>query len=154
MHRLWIPGPLPGLNEILEARILEGVRRARGKTGWTSGTYSEMKRKWGDMIRNLAEAYETPLYPEGAHLTYLIFEPNRRRDPSNVRCGAVKLIEDGLQEAGVLRNDGWKDVLDSREHLEVDPVAPGVAVFLRTDRVLEKHEAMEMENAQEKATTF
>ena len=124
--------------------MVEGIRRKQGKHGWVEGTYTEMKRSWGRLVRQMAEGYSLPLREE-VYMTYLIFEPNRRRDPSNVRAGAVKIIEDGLKGCA-LSNDGWRNILDSREFLAVDKEAPGVAVFLSDERVLERDEAMEMQN--------
>lgn len=38
-------------------------------------------------------------------IRYRFYEPDRRRDPSNIASMAVKVIEDALQECGVLPND-------------------------------------------------
>ncbi len=38
-----------------------------------------------------------------------------KRDPSNIAAAAAKFIEDGLIKAGVIENDGWKQVLRQRE---------------------------------------
>ncbi len=98
---LFIPGPLPGLNEIINAK-----GNTRGK--WNA--YSKMKKHWGGLIALLARAKGIETIPEGSRFYYRCVEPNRSRDPSNIIAGAVKLIEDGLQEAGILENDGWKHV--------------------------------------------
>jgi hypothetical protein len=44
-------------------------------------------------------------------LLYVFWEADRRRDPSNVVGGGVKIVEDALQAAGYMRGDGWGDVL-------------------------------------------
>ncbi len=41
--------------------------------------------------------------------TFTWFEPNARKDPDNI-SGGVKFIFDGMQKAGFLANDGWKNV--------------------------------------------
>lgn len=99
---LWVPGPLPGLNEIIAAK------RSRHK-GHADG-YSHMKKKWLQKVA--LAAHMAKLKPvEAARLFYEIREPNKRRDPSNFTSGAMKLIEDGLVAAGVLPGDGWRHVL-------------------------------------------
>lgn len=116
MIRLWIPGPLPGLNEIIDAKA-----RKRGK--WDA--YADMKRKWGGTIALLAQAQRLERIPDESVFTYLFIEPNRRRDPSNIVAGGVKLIEDALQEAGVLENDGWKSVAGIRAYWALADVNNG-----------------------------
>lgn len=101
----WVPGPLPGLNEVIDAAH---VTYGRGNTRFSE--YRKMKRSWGERIQ--AYALSQRLEPiESAEFHYLCVETSRRRDPSNITAGALKLIEDGLQDAGVLKNDGWSNVL-------------------------------------------
>lgn len=107
VSRLWVPGPLPGLNELVEARFVRARKTGRGGKQWNA--YSELKKKWEERIVVYAQAQRVPRI-ESAHFIYIIREPNRRRDPSNVAAAAQKLIEDGLQKCGVLENDGWKQV--------------------------------------------
>ncbi len=166
MQRLWIPGPLPGLNDIVEANKLEGVRRSSGK-GWKlrpgqfKGTYSEMKAMWKMDISHMAR--QQRIQPiDGKYFTYLCFEPHRRRDPSNVFGGAIKVIEDALQTCGtcggspccitacprpsrLLPGDGQKDVYEIRPHLVVRPGSPGVSVFVGSV-TLTKEQALLLDN--------
>jgi hypothetical protein len=59
--------------------------------------------------------------------SYLCVERDRKRDPSNVVAGAIKLIEDALQAAELLPNDGWAQVTAIAPFWDVgDP--PGVLV--------------------------
>jgi hypothetical protein len=105
MKRLFIPHVLPGLNEILDARKRKLVGAGRG-----GDMYNLMKSRWATVIKGLAHQQGFDVQ-EGGYFTYLFLEPNRRRDPSNIVAGGVKLIEDALQEAGLLGGDGWKHVL-------------------------------------------
>lgn len=147
VDRMWVPGPLPGFNELIAAATLQGRRVAAGKGGWTDGTYARLKGEWTEAVANIARG---TLKPRGGPVcvTLLILAPDRRHDPSNLRAAAVKLIEDGLVEAKIIGGDGWSYVLDGREFVDVDPEAPGVAVFLTPDRVLTREQAQEMRDAQ------
>jgi Holliday junction resolvase RusA-like endonuclease len=117
---LWIPGPLPGLNDVINAK--------RSRWGGQADGYSAMKKKWNQKIALAARA--AGLRPvEAAHFTYEIREVNKRRDPSNLVSAVLKLCEDGLQAAGVLTNDGWKQVLGYTVRWCVSP-NPGVMVVI------------------------
>lgn len=121
-QELWIPGPLPGLNELLDARMRTGLT----KNGKRWNAYSKLKKQWDQRVGMHARSQGfRPV--RSAQFEYVVREPNRRRDPSNIVSGAVKLIEDGLQEAGLLEGDGWKNVLSYRSSWEISD-EPGVLV--------------------------
>lgn len=141
MQRLWVPGPLPGMNEILEARMLEGMRRKAGNRGWTDGTYSEMKRAWAQKVHNAALVARMGEI-RGDCFSYLVLEPDRRRDPSNICFGAQKIIEDALQTCKLLENDGWKHVKAFSHQWGVDKKHPGTHVFIG-DVILDTNGAAE-----------
>ena len=134
-HTLWIPGVLPGLNEIIEAR-----RITRGR--WNK--YTDMKRAIGEEIQLLARAQKFGPITEPAYYTYLHLEKDRRRDPSNFTAGGQKLIEDGLQggvgRTAYIPGDGWKHVLGSQHHWRVDERGSGV--FLVVSDAVKEHGTM------------
>lgn len=103
--QLWIPGRLPGLNEI----ILASSKRS-GKYS----PYAKLKEQWGGTIALLAHAQNFPRLVGRHDFYYEFLEPNMRRDPSNFIAGGVKIIEDALQLAGLLDGDGWKNVASIR----------------------------------------
>lgn len=96
---LTIPARLPGLNEIIDAAAVNRF------------VYRKMKNKWGQTVMLLARAQGFPPITEPAHFEYEFGEPNRRRDPSNIAAGGIKIIEDALQDAELLPNDSWNWVL-------------------------------------------
>lgn len=53
-----------------------------------------------------------------------------RRDPDNI-AAAVKFIWDGLVEAGVIPNDGWKENGGWSNHFEVDKDNPRIEVVIK-----------------------
>ena len=57
------------------------------------------------------------------------YEKNKRRDPDNI-VSAKKFILDGLQEAGVIENDGWAQIAEFREAWHVDKDNPRIEVRL------------------------
>jgi hypothetical protein len=131
MAVLWVPGPLPGLNELIAA--------AKG-AGGTGRAYSRLKRQWTETVWALAKEaridkpgpFERPVL-----ITFEWVEKDRRRDPDNVAAGGRKLILDGLVEAGVLAGDGWRHIRAWNDRwVTVDEViggskGPGVGVTIQ-----------------------
>ncbi|MBW2675806.1 MAG: hypothetical protein JRD89_20765 [Deltaproteobacteria bacterium] len=77
---------------------------------------------------------------DAVYFTYFFMEPNKRRDPSNFTSGGIKIIEDALQSAGILKNDGWRNVLGISSYWTVDKDCPGVMLYM-TDFRLSEDEA-------------
>lgn len=131
MERLWIPGRLPGLNEIIEAC---GTR----KRNWNA--YTSMKREWGQRVSLFALAQGFKPGKKG-YFTYLFVEANRKRDPSNIVGGGVKIIEDALQECCLIEGDGWIQVKGIAPFWCKDADNPGVSVFWDEGSCLTEFEA-------------
>jgi len=110
IQRMTIPGRLPGLNEYTRAC------RAHPMAG------AKMKREAQDAVLWCARAARLRPHGGPVRVRYQFFEaPARKgarlRDKSNIASFAVKVIEDALVEAGILRDDDWATVLgDSREY--------------------------------------
>jgi hypothetical protein len=65
-----------------------------------------------DLIREMIAHFTTTKHEETqypVHMTYTWHRKNKRTDPSNVAWG-TKYVEDALQRAGVLRNDGPREI--------------------------------------------
>jgi hypothetical protein len=117
-QRLWVDGPLPGMNEMVDA--------AKG-AGGVGRHYARLKAAWTLKVK--AEARRQRILPVArACLTFEWAEANRRRDPDNV-AAAKKLVLDGLVAAGVLPKDGWKAVAGFRDIWAVS-ARPGVLVVI------------------------
>ncbi len=128
LRTLWVPGKFPSLNEIIDAKRTvftgTGKRRPDG--------YSKLKKAWTQTIRIHALQQRFQRVTTAAHFTYLCVEEDKRRDPSNVLAGAIKLLEDALQEAGLIDGDGWAHVRSIRSHWVVgEPV--GVMLGVDTE---------------------
>jgi len=102
-YRFTIPGRLPGLNEILDAKgdvyyVGNGKRRSR---------YTDMKKEEQDRVIKWLIAYKIPKNLDKISLEFFWYEPNRKRDPDNIRAGE-KFIWDALKQYGSIPNDNWK----------------------------------------------
>jgi len=117
---VWIPGPLPGQNEIIAA--------AKG-AGGRGYLYAKLKREWTERIAWLAKSARTPRMTGPVVLAFEWREASRRRDPDNFVGGGRKLVLDGLVQAGVLEDDGWKQVAGFTDTWKVAG-DPGVMVTL------------------------
>ncbi len=125
---LVIKGRVPALNELLDA---QGERWASGGT-----RYQKVKKHWAGLVTLFArtQAFNCK---HGGHFTYIFREPNRRRDPSNVIAGGIKIIEDSLQMAGLLDGDGWKHVM-SITPIVLHDENPSTTVIVTGERPTEK----------------
>ena len=134
---LWIPAVLPGQNAIIDAAKTVRVRgRGAKKQIWSK--YAQLKASWTEYIRACVGCSLPKLEPKkSAHFFYVISEPTKKRDPSNAGMGAIKFIEDALQVAGVIPNDGWGNVLSISLTFLHSPETPGVLVILSDTRISE-----------------
>ena len=92
MQKLTIPGKLPGYNQLTEGH-------------WTK--QRKCKQEAMNLVEWLIVAQKTKPVCGKALVKITCYEPNKRRDKSNVRAGAEKIILDALQIYGIIRNDSW-----------------------------------------------
>jgi hypothetical protein len=120
--RFWVPGPLPGMNEIIDA--------AKGFGGRGVG-YSKLKKEWTEKVCWHAKAAHVPKF-ERVRLEFLWIEPVRsngaERDPDNVEAGQ-KFIWDGLKLAKVIPDDKRKQNAGTKHDHEKGALA-GVEVTI------------------------
>jgi len=112
----WIPGPLPGLNEMIAA-----AKSGRG----AGNAYSRQKRVWTETCGLLAKASKVPPATR-VQISFEWIESNQRRDPDNI-AAARKFVLDGLVQAGLLPNDGWGEIAGFSDSFRVG-AQPGVRV--------------------------
>ena len=144
-NAFWIPGKVPSLNDLLAAKgggsapvLASLIMRHRPGKGKRSARrfdlYNDIKQDW--KRRTIAAIGSPFVRVPSAYFAYLIVEETLKRDPSNIFAAAIKFIEDGLVEAGVIPNDGWAQVLGIRPHCIHRPGRdPGVYVIM-SDRPL------------------
>lgn len=112
-----IPGPLPGLNDYIDAN------RANRNKG------ANLKRSAQNIVILCAKKQLRGFHPKGpVWMTYTWYERNRKRDKDNISSGGRKVIQDSLVKAGVLKNDGWADIEGFSDRFAVDKCNPRVEI--------------------------
>lgn len=96
---LWVPGKLPALNEMIAA-----AKKAHGLP------YARLKKAAEKRVEDAIYAAALPGFAPGAELTYVLYEPDKARDPGNALAGAMKFIEDALVRMNVLTGDCWHGI--------------------------------------------
>lgn len=64
-----------------------------------------------------------------ATFSFVWYCRNRRKDPDNIMSGQ-KYVFDGLQECGLLENDGWKEIAGITHEFRVDKHNPRVEITI------------------------
>ncbi len=116
-EKLVIPGELPGLNEII----------AISKEHWAK--YAEEKHNCTEEIAYLAKSQIKRKYKK-VDLTFIWYCKNRKRDKDNIIAGQ-KFIIDALVQAGVIENDGWKQIGNIFHFFEVDSENSRVEIIIK-----------------------
>jgi hypothetical protein len=114
--KFWIPGPLPGRNE------QEAAARGNKFAG------ASMKKKWTEHVARCCSG--TGKYFKRVFVDFIWYEPNRRRDPDNI-SGGQKFCFDGLKYAGLIPNDGWKNIEGFTHDFKINKESPGVAIVVK-----------------------
>lgn len=119
-YKIVIPGELPDLNTIIAES-----KRGRGK--WQP--YNEMKQEYTNIVAWIAKSeIKKQLKKIDLDITWIC--KNRRKDKDNIMAG-TKFILDGLVAAGVIENDGWKQIGDISHKFKVDKHNPRIEVEIR-----------------------
>lgn len=119
-YKIVIPGELPDLNTIIAES-----KRGRGK--WQP--YNEIKQANTIKVAWIAKSkIKKKLNKIDLEITWIC--KNRRKDKDNIMAG-TKFILDGLVAAGVIENDGWKQIGDISHKFKVDKHNPRVEVEIR-----------------------
>lgn len=127
-HRLILYGVLPDFNTAITKAKSGNVR---GKKGGFANPYQHWKASVDEGI-----AWQAKDQLRGVKITarcavvFRWYAPDQMKDPDNI-AHAVKYILDGLQQAGTLTNDGWKQVGGGFLHqFAIDKQTPRVEVYL------------------------
>lgn len=118
--KIVIPGELPDLNTIIKES-----KRGRGK--WQP--YNEIKQVNTNKVAWIAKSKIKKKFKKiDVEVTWIC--ENRRKDKDNIMAG-TKFILDGLVVAGVIKNDGWKQIGDISHKFKVDKDNPRVEVRIK-----------------------
>lgn len=119
-YLLVIPGKLHNLNDYIYA---ERASRYEG---------AKMKAEDGEYVSVFVHhCLKNTHINKPVFMEYTWYEPNRRRDKSNISGFGRKVIEDSLVSCGVLKDDGWDYVVGFSDRFEVDKINPRVEVLIR-----------------------
>jgi Holliday junction resolvase RusA-like endonuclease len=118
--KIVIPGQLPDQNEII-------AESKKGRGRWQP--YNDMKQEHTNKVAWIAK---TDIKKEFKKIDIVIrwVCPNRKKDKDNIMAG-TKFILDGLVLAGIIKNDGWKQVGDIDHRWAVDKDNPRVEVSIK-----------------------
>ena len=112
---LVLQGTFPSLNEVLRL----------AKSHWSR--YAKLKKEHTLSVALEAKVQGLKPVIGMVRVTFYWYEPNRKRDPDNVRHGAKDAL-DGLVEAGILKDDSARYVPEIRDHFLHDKDHPRVEV--------------------------
>ena len=122
--QLKIPHLLPGLNDYISAISSSRFAGNNLKQETEEGIMWEIKRQLrGLKIRS-------------ATFHFLWIEEHMKRDKDNI-ASAKKFFFDAFQKSGLLKNDGWSQVVDFRDYFHVDPKKPRVLVTIEIHELQE-----------------
>jgi len=86
-----------------------------------------MKKQHGEAIQWHLRRYA--IQPvQRVSFVFVWHELHRQRDPDNFTSGGRKIILDALVEAGILANDGWKQIVGWSDQWVVNKEQSGVLV--------------------------
>lgn len=91
---------------------------------------SKQKKEFTRLCADCTRAFKLKRINSKVDVSITWVEKNRRRDKDNISAGQ-KFIFDGLIEAGVLKNDGWKEIGEVSHSFRVDKKNPRIIVRLR-----------------------
>lgn len=112
---LFIPGPLPGMNDF-----------AGKKSRWA---YRQAKADWELIISTaIKQAKLKPV--KRVFMRWEWREPTRRRDPDNFTSLGRKFALDILVKREIIPDDGWDEIVGWQDSWLVDKDKPGVYVTL------------------------
>ncbi|KRM93544.1 hypothetical protein FC56_GL000257 [Lentilactobacillus senioris DSM 24302 = JCM 17472] len=116
-NKIIIPGELPTLNEYSDAERgnkYHGSNLKRANTALCSMCVKAAMNK-GLTVDGKIDIH--------CHW----YMKNRKKDKDNIRF-AIKFIQDGMMKAGLIKNDGWKQIGDYFDEFSVDKENPRIEV--------------------------
>lgn len=114
--KLILPFTFPGLNDYIEAERTHRQKAAK------------MKKEYQDAVMLCIRSQRLPTFDGPVYMYYTWVEKDRRRDKDNVAAFGRKVIQDAFVKAGVLKNDGWANIVGFSDTFEVDKKNPRVEV--------------------------
>ena len=122
LTRIVIPGRFSGLNEFIDAN-----RRQKGH--WNAGNTMKQKDQ-----KRICEYLPSVKFKKKIFIEYVFYERNARRDKDNVSGYFHKIFQDAMVQAGMIENDGWKQIDGWSDYFYVDGRDPRSEVYIKEKR--------------------
>ena len=115
--KIVIPGKFPGLNEFIAA-----CRKSHGK--WSGGNAMKQEAQHR-ILWHLPKGvrFKKPIFIE-----YCFYEPTARRDKDNISGFFHKVFQDALVQAGIIENDGWRQIYGMADYFQIDQKNPRIEI--------------------------
>ena len=112
-----------GLNELLAGRMYD----------FRTKKYRNHVKNKNDLIcqKSIKQNLKDVVIDKPISISYHFYCKNKMRDRMNVGSACIKSFEDALQKCGVIKNDGWDDVLTPELHFSIDKENPRVEVSIK-----------------------
>lgn len=120
MNKFVIPHELMDLNKFINLQRSNRYAGAKAKKDQTNLCTMYIKRA-------MAGGLKIEQYPITVKFNWVM--PNRRKDKDNIAF-AKKFLLDSMQDAGLIVNDGWKEIDGFEDTFEVDKDNPRVEVII------------------------
>ena len=115
-------GNLPGLNDYLRAERSFKNNHSRG---------NDMKQKYqADIMAAIRKQLKRIRIEKPVRIEYFFYEPTKRRDLDNIAAVGHKFIQDALVKSGVLKNDGWENIIGFSDKFAIDRKNPRIEVII------------------------
>lgn len=114
---LFIEGELPALNEIIGA-----INRNRY-------VGANLKKKYTNLVAWECKHQRVKPFDGKIDIQFTWNCKNKKKDKDNIMAGQ-KFIFDGLQLAGIIKNDGWKEIGNIDHRFTVDKNNVGVEILM------------------------
>ena len=118
LTQIIIPGRFSGLNEFIKANRTQSGR-------WNAG--NAMKHK--DQQR-ICQYLPVVRFKRKIFIEYVFYEPNTKRDKDNISGYFHKIFQDAMVQAGLLENDGWKQIDGWSDYFKIDQRDPRIEVYI------------------------
>ena len=114
---LAIEGSLPGLNEMIKA---ERTNKYLG---------AKMKKDNTELVAWACKKQKLKPFEKRIDVTINWYCKNKRKDKDNIDAGK-KYIFDGLQLAGIIKNDGWNEIGKINQDFLIDKDNPRIEILM------------------------
>ncbi len=119
--RVIIPGKFSSLNQYIEAN--------RERHGIVANNMKKRDQK--KIVEHLPHGVR---FKKKVFIEYHFYEPNSRRDKDNISGYFHKIFQDALVQAGILENDGWKNIDGMSDFYHIDQKWPRIEVYIEESR--------------------